>query len=51
MARLTSILQENTTEEQDQDALEGMERWGFARWNRLDATLASIKPILSQLYR
>lgn len=51
MARLTSILQENTTEEQDQDALEGMERWGFARWNRLDATLASIKPILSQLHR
>ena len=44
--RLLSILEENTTAEQDADALEGMQTWGFAQWSALDDTLAGIAAAL-----
>jgi hypothetical protein len=40
--RLLRILEENTSEEQDEDALEGMEAYGFAQWSTLDETLDGI---------
>jgi spectinomycin phosphotransferase len=40
--RLLRILEENTSEEQDEDALEGMEAYGFAQWSALDETLDGI---------
>ena len=44
--RLLSILEENTSAEQDADALEGMQTWGFAQWAALDDTLAGIAAAL-----
>jgi aminoglycoside phosphotransferase (APT) family kinase protein len=40
--RLLRILEENTTAEQDQDALAGIEASGFVQWSALDKTLAGI---------
>ena len=37
---------EYTSEEQDEDALEGMEAYGFAQWSALDETLDSISVAL-----
>lgn len=48
-ARVTSILRDNTTQEQDDDDLADMEMWGFAQWNRLDAALATIATALRGL--
>ncbi len=45
-ARLLRILEENTTVEQDEDALDGMETWGFAQWAVLDRTLDGIAATL-----
>ncbi len=45
-ARLLRILEENTTVEQDRDALDGMEIWGFAQWAVLDRTLDGIAATL-----
>jgi aminoglycoside phosphotransferase (APT) family kinase protein len=44
--RLLRILEENTSEEQDEDALEGMEAYGFAQWSALDETLDGIAAAL-----
>jgi hypothetical protein len=44
--RLLSILEENTAAEQDEEALYGMEAWGFARWRTLDETLDGIAAAL-----
>jgi spectinomycin phosphotransferase len=40
--RLVSIVEENTTDDEDQDALGGIEMWGFAQWSSLDDTLAIV---------
>ncbi|MGE5334777.1 MAG: phosphotransferase, partial [Nitrososphaerota archaeon] len=48
-ARITSIVRDNTTQEQDNDDLAGIEIWGFAQWNRLDAALATIATALRDL--
>lgn len=48
-ARVTSILRDNTTQEQDDDDLAGIEMWGFAQWNRLDAALATVTTVLRDL--
>ncbi len=45
-ARLLRILEENTTMEQDENALDGMETWGFARWTVLDGTLGGVAAAL-----
>ncbi|HEU4782994.1 MAG TPA: aminoglycoside phosphotransferase family protein [Ktedonobacterales bacterium] len=45
-ARVVNILHHNTTAEQDEDDLEGMEVWGVARWNQLDATLVTVTTAL-----
>lgn len=45
-ARVVNILHHNTTPEQDEDDLEGMEIWGVARWNQLDAMLVTITTAL-----
>jgi hypothetical protein len=45
-ARLFLILSENLTDDEDREALEGMERWGFARWATLDGTLSGIEDVL-----
>jgi aminoglycoside phosphotransferase (APT) family kinase protein len=47
-ARLVRILHENTTEEEDQDALDGMVAWGFDQWAALDDTLAEVKAALDR---
>ena len=44
--RLLRILEENTTAAQDEDALGGMEMWGFAQWSALDDTLAVVAAAL-----
>ncbi|HEY1391006.1 MAG TPA: aminoglycoside phosphotransferase family protein [Ktedonobacterales bacterium] len=48
-ARVVNILHHNTTPEQDDDDLEGMEVWGVARWNQLDATLVTITAALRDI--
>ncbi len=45
-ARLLRILEENTTAAQDEDALGGIEMWGFAQWSALDETLAVVAAAL-----
>jgi aminoglycoside phosphotransferase (APT) family kinase protein len=40
--RLLRVLEENTSEEQDEDALEGMDAYGFTQWSALDERLDSI---------
>ena len=49
--RLLRILEENTTAEDDQEALMGMEAHGFAQWAALDSTLAGIAGALSHRQR
>jgi spectinomycin phosphotransferase len=44
--RVLNILHHNTTPEQDEDDLEGMEVWGIGRWNQLDARLVTISMAL-----
>lgn len=44
--RLMRIVQENTTAEEDEDALGGIEMWGFAQWSILDDTLAIVAAAL-----
>ncbi|HEX5441625.1 MAG TPA: phosphotransferase [Ktedonobacterales bacterium] len=48
-ARVVNILHHNTTPEQDDDDLEGMEVWGVARWNQLDATLVTVTAALRDI--
>jgi hypothetical protein len=48
-ARVVNILHHNTTPEQDEDDLEGMEVWGIARWNQLDVILVTITAALRGL--
>lgn len=48
-ARVVNILHHNTTADQDEDDLEGMEVWGVDRWNHLDATLVIISTALHDL--
>lgn len=50
-ARLHVILRENITEEQDTDALDGIEAYSFDRWNVLDDTLANIDIAMHDLTR
>jgi aminoglycoside phosphotransferase (APT) family kinase protein len=45
--RLLRILEENVSAEEDEDALHGIEAWGFAQWSALDETLAAIASALS----
>ncbi len=45
-ARLLRVLTENTTAAQDEDALGGIEMWGFAQWSALDETLAVVAATL-----
>jgi len=47
--RLLRILEENTTDEQDDDALADMQAHGFAQWAALDQTLDGIAAALRQL--
>ncbi len=44
--RLLRILEEDTSEEQDEDLLWGIEDWGFAQWSALDETLDGIAAAL-----
>jgi aminoglycoside phosphotransferase (APT) family kinase protein len=41
-ARLTQLLEGETSDEEDAELVEGMERWGFARWRGLDEGLLDI---------
>jgi hypothetical protein len=45
--RLTRILTINATDEEDDDALFGIEEWGFRQWATLDETLAGIAEALA----
>jgi aminoglycoside phosphotransferase (APT) family kinase protein len=47
--RLLHILEENSSPEEDEDALYGIEAWGFAQWAALDETLDSMAAALSLL--
>jgi spectinomycin phosphotransferase len=47
--RLLRILEENNTPEEDEDALYGIEAWGFVQWSTLDKTLDSMAAALSLL--
>lgn len=44
--RLVRLMEENSTDEEDQDALGGIEMWGFAQWSVLDDTLAIVAAAL-----
>ena len=44
--RLLRVLDENTSARQDEDALDGMQTWGFAQWSALDETLDGIATAL-----
>jgi Ser/Thr protein kinase RdoA (MazF antagonist) len=44
--RLLRILEEDTSGEQDEDLLYGIEAWGFAQWSALDETLDTIAAAL-----
>jgi aminoglycoside phosphotransferase (APT) family kinase protein len=44
--RLVGLMEENTTDEEDQDALDGIEMWGCAQWSVLDDTLAIVAAAL-----
>ncbi len=44
--RLLSVLEENHSAQEDEEALRGMELWGFAQWAALDETLAGIATAL-----
>jgi aminoglycoside phosphotransferase (APT) family kinase protein len=44
--RLLRILEEHNLAEQDEDALHGIETWGFAQWRTLDETLGRIAAAL-----
>ncbi len=46
--RLLRILRENTTAEEDEDLLAGIEAWGFAQWSTLDETLDAVAHALGQ---
>jgi spectinomycin phosphotransferase len=46
-ARLVRLLTTNTTDEEDQDLLYGIEAWGFRQWETLDTTLAHIAATLA----
>jgi spectinomycin phosphotransferase len=45
--RLTRILSVNATDEEDDDAIFGIEEWGFRQWVALDETLARIAEALA----
>jgi aminoglycoside phosphotransferase (APT) family kinase protein len=45
-ARFLRMLAQNTTPDDDADALHGIEAWGFAQWARLDKTLDGIAAAL-----
>jgi|SRR5690242_12362146 len=42
------VLRENTSDEQDEDALYGIEAYGIAMWAALDATLGEMREALEQ---
>jgi len=42
-ARLLGMLEEDFSPDEDDEALHGMESWGFRRWRELDKTLNAIK--------
>ncbi len=44
--RLLRILEENTSAEEDEELLYGIEAWGFAQWSALDETLERIAAAL-----
>ncbi len=44
--RLLSLLEENHSAQEDEEALRGMELGGFAQWAALDETLADIATAL-----
>jgi aminoglycoside phosphotransferase (APT) family kinase protein len=44
--RLLRILEQNTSAEEDDDALYGIQAWGFAQWTALDETLDGIAAAL-----
>ncbi len=44
--RLVRILEDNATDDEDVDALGGIEMWGFAQWSGLDETLAVVAAAL-----
>jgi Ser/Thr protein kinase RdoA (MazF antagonist) len=44
--RLVRIMEQNTTDEDDLDALGGIAIWGFAQWSALDETLAVVAAAL-----
>jgi aminoglycoside phosphotransferase (APT) family kinase protein len=46
-ARFTRILTINATDEEDDDAIFGIEEWGFRQWAALDETLAGIAEALA----
>jgi len=45
--RVTRILTINATDEEDDDAIFGIEEWGFRQWAALDETLAGIAEALA----
>jgi hypothetical protein len=45
-ARISQILSQNLTDDEDREALDGMERWGFSRWAALDETLGGVEDVL-----
>jgi aminoglycoside phosphotransferase (APT) family kinase protein len=47
--RLLRILEENSSPEEDEDALYGIEAWGFVQWSTLDQTLDGMAAALSML--
>lgn len=49
--RLLSILESGDAEEQDEDALRGIEAWGFAQWSVLNRTLDEIGVALAHANR
>lgn len=44
--RLVRILEDNATDDEDMDALGGIEMWGFAQWSALDKTLTVVAAAL-----
>ena len=50
-ARIVRMFEHNTSADEDADALDGIEAWGFAQWDVLDETLENFAAALRRVNR